>query len=216
MCGRFINITNAKYINKIFDINQIKNFSEISYNISPKQNINVILIDKGYLILDSIKWGYSFYNKYINKKQLIINSRLETINSKILFKESFLNRKCIVLSNGYIEWKFFNNEKYPYFINLPDKELIYFAAIWRLENNNTQSACCIITKEANNEIKNIHNRMPIIFSYNEALKYLEDNNNEFCNNVENLEVENNLEYYRISKKINNPTNNYKECLDPIN
>ena len=58
--------------------------------------------------------------------------------------------------------------------------------------------------------------MPVIFSYNEALKYLDDKNNEFCSNSMKSEVDNNLDYYRISKKINNPINNYKECLDPIN
>ena len=62
---------------------------------------------------------------YNNKNQLIINSRLETINSKLLFKESFLKRKCIVLANGYFEWKSLNNEKLPYFINLPEKELFF-------------------------------------------------------------------------------------------
>ena len=218
MCGRFISITEEKKIKKLFDINKVNNFAEKSYNVSPQQNINVILFDEGDVKLDSIKWGYSFYNEYTNKNQLIINSRLETINSKILFKESYLKRKCLVLANGYFEWKIINNEKHPFFINLPDKEIIYFAAIWRIEktNNNTLSVCCIITKEANNEIKNIHNRMPVIFSYNEALKYLDDNNNEFINNLKKSEVENNLDYYRISKKINNPINNYKECLDPVN
>ena len=218
MCGRFINITEEKKIKKIFNISEINKFSKKSYNIRPQQNINVLFLDEGDVKLDSIKWGYSFYNEYTNKNQLIINSRLETINSKLLFKESFLKRKCIVLANGYFEWKSLNNEKLPYFINLPEKELFFFAGIWRLEqiNNNIVSVCCIITKEANNEIKNIHDRMPVIFSYNEALNYLDDKNNEFCKKLKQSEIESDLDFYQISKKINNPLNNFKECLDPIN
>ena len=89
MCGRFISITEEKKIKKLFDINKVNNFAEKSYNVSTQQNINVILFDKGYLILDSIKWGYNFLNKHTDKNQLVINSRLETINSKILFKLIF-------------------------------------------------------------------------------------------------------------------------------
>ena len=90
----------------------------------------------------------------IDEKKTIINSRLETISTKIIFKDSFLKRKCIIPTNGYFEWKIINNEKHPFFINLPDKEIIYFAAIWRIEktNNNTLSVCCIITKEANSKM----------------------------------------------------------------
>ena len=103
MCGRFINVSNKNYTQKIFQINKINNFSKTSYNISPQQNVNVIFSNKGELTLDSLKWGYSFFNNQIKKNQLVINSRLETIDSKFLFKDSYLKRKCIILSNGYIE-----------------------------------------------------------------------------------------------------------------
>ena len=218
MCGRFINISEKNKIKKIFNVDNVKSYSSKSYNISPQQNINVLLFDKGVLTLDSIKWGYNFYNKLTNKNQIVINSRIETINSKILFKESFLKRKCIVLANGYFEWKKINNLKFPYFINLPEAETIYFAAIWRLEkiNNLNVSVCCIITKEANKRIKDIHSRMPLIFSSNEAIKYLHDNDNQFCKNLNESEIENDLDFYEISKEVNNPINNYKKNLNPIN
>ena len=88
MCGRFTNINDKKRINKLFNISEIRNYSDKSYNISPGQNINIVLSDKGINIIDSLQWGYSFFNKEKNLLQNVINSRIETINSKLLFKDS--------------------------------------------------------------------------------------------------------------------------------
>ena len=99
MCGRFVSLNKKKIIEKSFNIFLTKNFLEQSYNVAPGQKINVILNNNKELILDSINWGYSFFDKNNNKDQTVINSRIETINSKFLFKDSFLKRKCIILAN---------------------------------------------------------------------------------------------------------------------
>ena len=217
MCGRFISITNANKISKIFNVSKIKNFSKESYNVCPQQNINVLFYDNEDLIFDSFSWGYTYYNKLNNKNQLVINSRLETINTKLLFKDSYLKRKCLIIANGYIEWKIENREKIPYFINIPEKETLFFGAIWRQEKrlNNYVPVCCIITKKASDKIKYIHERMPFIFSANEALSYLHDKDNKLCNPLFESEIDNELDYYKISKKINNPINNDKDYLNPL-
>ena len=178
----------------------------------------MILNNNKELILDSINWGYSFFDKNNNKDQTVINSRIETINSKFLFKDSFLKRKCIILANGYYEWQKTKNQKKPYFINIPELEPIFFAGIWRIEDRNNIKipVCCIITKEANKKITFIHNRMPIIFSFNESLNYLNDTSNEFSKNITSTEIEDELDFYEVSTIVNNPLNNYKRCVDPIN
>jgi len=207
-----------KIIEKSFKISQTKNFYENSYNVAPAQKINVILNNKEELILDSLNWGYSFFNKNNNKNQKVINCRIETVNSKFLFKDSFLKRKCIILANGYYEWKKINNKKIPYFINIPVLEPIYFAGIWRIEDHNNikTPVCSIITKEANNKITFIHHRMPIIFSFNEALIYLNDTSNNFSKKIKNTEIEDELDFYEVSTIVNNPTNNFKSCIEPMN
>ena len=218
MCGRFVSLNNKKIIEKSFNISKTKNFLEKSYNVAPTQKINVILNNNEDLILDSLNWGYSFYNKNYNKDQTIINSRIETINTKFLFKYSFLKRKCIILANGYYEWQKTQNKKIPYFINIPEHESIYFAGIWRIENRNNikTPVCCIITKEANKKITFIHHRMPIILSFNESLLYLNDTSNEFSKNIKNAEIEDELDFYEVSTFVNNPLNNNKRCIEPMN
>ena len=217
MCGRFVNINDKKYIQKTFNAQNLTYFNNKSYNVSPGQNVDVIISEKGNYFIESLIWGYSFLDKQSKFLKHIINSRLETINTKLLFKDSFLKRKCIILSNGYYEWKTKENKKKPYFINLPVNELICFAGIWRNEKREGKNVkvCSIITKNAHSNISYIHNRMPFVLSINDAFKYLNDTTDNFnISNIKNL-IDDDLEYYEVSKYVNKPSNDSKECINPI-
>ena len=151
MCGRFASFKNLKKLKNIFDLNS-NNFNVTpSYNISPCTDVNIILNYEYQNYLLPTNWGYSFINSNTQKKQIVINSRIETINTKLLFKDSFLKRKCIIPSNGYYEWSNSGDEKKPYFVKLGDGVLIYFAGVWRKENHkdDKRRVFSIITKEAN-------------------------------------------------------------------
>ena len=91
---------------------------------------------------------------------------------KILFKDSFIKRRCIVIANGYYEWKKINNNKIPFLISTGFRNYV-FCSYMEFENinNNRLPVCCILTKESNNRIKSIHGRMPIIYSANDALTF---------------------------------------------
>ena len=65
MCGRFVSVNEKKIIEKSFNISTTKNFLENSYNVAPGQKINAILNNNQELILDSLNWGYSFFDKKI-------------------------------------------------------------------------------------------------------------------------------------------------------
>ena len=105
MCGRFVNIEKKEKIQKLFPSLSAINYSDKSYNISPSNLINVIYKKKNNIYLDNLFWSFSFFNKQNNITQFVINARIETITSKYLFKESFIKRKCLIISNGYFEWK---------------------------------------------------------------------------------------------------------------
>ena len=136
----------------------------------------------------------------------------------MLFKESYEKRKCIISSNGYYEWFVNNNFKTPYFINIPQNEMIFFAGIWKYLNykKNDLKTFTIITKPANLLLRKIHHRMPLILSINEAIDYLHANNIDSLNYNFSSSIENDIEYYKVSKFVNNPNNNSKECINPIN
>ena len=215
MCGRFASYKNLNKLKNIFNItNSDYNITQ-SYNISPGQNVNIILSYKLENYLLESNWGYTFINSNNQNKQIVINSRIETINSKLLFKDSFLKRKCIIPANGYFEWSQKEGEKKPYLIKLGDGELIYFAGVWRKEkyNDDKRRVFSIITKAANKKINEIHHRMPVVLNANNAQDYLETkDNNLIFDNFEDVD----LNFSEVSKYVNNPKNNDEKCITTIN
>ncbi len=218
MCGRFVNLNKIDKLNKIFEINESENVENgISYNIAPSQSTIIITNSKLFKI-EKADWGMKFFDKRQNQEKNIINSRLETIQNKILFKESFEKRRCIIPANGYYEWSINDNIKIPYFINIPDKEMIYFAGIWKYLNfkKSSMKVFSIITKPSNSLLKEIHDRMPVTLSSEESKDYLDHNNSDYLrNNVKSL-LEEYFEFFKISRFVNNPINNSSECIKPIN
>ena len=216
MCGRFVNIEKKEKIEKLFPSSKVLNYSKKSYNISPSNLINVIYKNNNSIYIDNLFWSFSYFNKQNNITQFVINARIETIVSKYLFKESFIKRKCLIISNGYFEWKKIDNTKQPYFISIPKNELMFFGGIWRQEikNNVKTNVVCIITKDANKDLSKIHSRMPLIMSHNEGLEFLNDNDNRFLENNKSV-FEDDIDYYPVSKIVNNPKNNDENCIKEI-
>ena len=218
MCGRFVNLNKIDKLNKIFEINESENVENgISYNIAPSQS-TIIITNSKFFKIEKADWGMKFFDKRQNQEKNIINSRLETIQNKILFKESFEKRRCVIPANGYYEWSINDNIKIPYFINIPDKETIYFAGIWKYLNfkKSSMKVFSIITKPANNLLKEIHDRMPVTLSAEESKDYLDHNNSDYLtNNVQSI-LEEYFEFFKISKFVNNPINNSSECIKAIN
>ena len=217
MCGRFVNIEKKEKIQKLFPSLSAINYSDKSYNISPSNLINVIYKKNNNIYLDNLFWSFSFFNKQNNVTQFVINARVETIASKYLFKDSFNKRKCLIISNGYFEWKEIKNTKQPYYISIPKNELMFFGGIWReeIKNNLKTNVVCIITKEANDNLSNIHTRMPLLMSHNEGLDFLNDDNNRFLENNKSI-IEDDIDYFPVSKTVNNPKNNDENCIKEIN
>ena len=218
MCGRFVNLNKIDKLNKIFEIHESENVENgISYNIAPSQS-TIIITNSKFFKIEKADWGMKFFDKRQNQEKNIINSRLETIQNKILFKESFEKRRCVIPANGYYEWSIKNNIKIPYFINIPDKETIYFAGIWKYLNfkKSSMKIFSIITKPSNILLKEIHDRMPVTLSAEESIDYLDHNNSDYLkNNIKSI-LEEYFDFFKISKFVNNPINNSSECIKPIN
>ena len=89
--------------------------------------------------------------------------------------------------------------------------------IWKLSivNECKIMTFSIITKKSNNNISSIHERMPVLLSNEESHIYLNDKDNLYLNKNFNSELEDCLEYYSVSKFVNNPLNDTAECIKPI-
>lgn len=107
-----------------------------------------------------MKWGYSIYNK------LVYNSRSEDIVNRKSFSNDYQKHRCVIPATAYYEW---DKNKSCYHL-VPDRELIYFAGIYRLEDN--KPVFSIITLESDEDLKPVHDRMPMVISDKEVTKYI--------------------------------------------
>jgi putative SOS response-associated peptidase YedK len=119
-----------------------------------------------------MKWGFAGHDK-----RLIINARSETAAAKPLFKEAMAERRCLIPASGYFEWQKVNTPgkakkaKTKYAFTLPNGSM-YLAGCYRQEKDTPVPSFVILTRDASDGIKHIHDRMPIIFSLANGLIWL--------------------------------------------
>jgi putative SOS response-associated peptidase YedK len=122
------------------------------------------------------QWGLiPFWTKDDNAAQQIrqqtMNARAETIFTKSCFRYPILSRRCLVLVDGFFEWRHLNGKSYPYYIRLRDHQPFALAGIWdkwqNPQSGNEVRTFSIITTQANPLLEQIHNtkkRMPVILA----------------------------------------------------
>jgi putative SOS response-associated peptidase YedK len=106
-----------------------------------------------------------------DKKTLLINARADTVFTKPAFRTSAKRRRCLILADGYYEWKTLGPKlKQPYYFRPADSKPIAFAGIWDSWNGEREpvESCSIITTDANDLSAAIHDRMPVILRGEEA------------------------------------------------
>ncbi|AGL03381.1 SOS response-associated peptidase [Desulfoscipio gibsoniae] len=174
MCGRFTLTVELSTVIRIFQVHwDYKSFDYSKrYNIAPTQNVLVITRTEESREISLMRWGLiPHWAKDASIASKLINARAETVDQKPSFKPSFLHRRCLIPADGFYEWKKKAGEKTPLRITLPDQEVFAFAGIWarwRSPKGQDIHSCSIITTEANNQMRDIHNRMPVILSGSSA------------------------------------------------
>jgi putative SOS response-associated peptidase YedK len=100
-----------------------------------------------------------------------LNARGETILTSRMFRNAALNRRCLLLSSCFYEWRWYRGVAYPYFVRVKDKDLFYLAGIWQpwtdKETGEKMTTFALVTTKANALIAKVHNkkeRMPVVLT----------------------------------------------------
>lgn len=109
-----------------------------------------------------MKWGFQ-----IPKRSLIVNARTETAAEKPTFKEAWEKHRCIIPASWYYEWEHLignagqkkNGDKYM--IQPRGSSMTWLAGLYRIEDG--LPVFTVLTKEPTEELRRIHDRMPLIF-----------------------------------------------------
>src|SRR5262249_19686163 len=116
--------------------------------------------------LAMLKWGLiPSWAKDAAIGYRMINARADTVAQKPSYRSAFRRRRCLLVADGFYEWQKTNDKKQPFFIGMKDESPFAFAGLWEhWENPEGEpiESCTIITTEANDLVKEIHDRMPVI------------------------------------------------------
>ena len=177
MCGRFVLITDLKNIQKNFNINDISCEHQASWNIVPNQLIPAVINQNGKNQLVCFRWGLiPSWSKDASIANNLINARAETVDQKPSFKDAFKKRRCLIVADGFYEWKREGNKKMPLYYYLKSGRPFGFAGLyetWISPDKKKINTCVIITTAANELIASVHDRMPVILSNEQEKVWLD-------------------------------------------
>ena len=225
MCGRFTLLSSPRELQRFFGTTPPSFEIQPNYNVAPTQEIPIIIQHENGRHLKKRNWGLvPFWAKDTSIGSRMINARVETVASKSAFRTAIKQRRCMIPANGLYEWSGKAGNKQPYYFCLPSNEPLAFAGLWEVwENKNAPSdaepykSCTIITTEASESVKDIHNRMPLILKPESYGEWLDPENKEpgIIEKVMKNGCVKELTRYPVSKLVNHVGNNSKECIEPL-
>lgn len=190
-----------------------------SWNIAPSQNVLSVRSqpETGAFQLDAFKWGLvPSWAKDQKIAYKTINARVETVDTSPSYRGAFKKRRCLIVADGFYEWKRAGNAKQPYAIQRQDGSPFAFAGLWEAWRQSEETdwllTCTIITCEPNEFMTQIHNRMPVILP--------EEHFQAWLSGTAGKEVlvpypSDLISAYPISTRVNSPVNNDPDILKPV-
>jgi len=222
MCGRYIIKAPVSQLATLFDLIDGPKLSPL-YNVSPTQSVPAIRLntEKKARELTMLKWGLiPGWAKDHAISYRMSNARSDTVAQKPSFRSAFKRRRCLMVADGFYEWQKTNGKKQPYFIGLKDEAPFAFAGLWEHwqdPEGEPVESCTIITTDANDLVKEIHNRMPVILKPKDYDLWLDPE----MQDVEKLQkllvpyAPKEMKAYPVSLMVNNPTNDNPKCVEPL-
>jgi putative SOS response-associated peptidase YedK len=219
MCGRFNLRTPSRDLVEIF---QLLREPELKprYNIAPTQPVAAIRQVDKFRELSLLRWGLvPSWSKDPNAGPPLINARAETIATKPAFRSAFKRRRCLIPADGFYEWqKTGAKAKQPFHIRMKNEHPFAFAGLWEHwegGDSSTIDSCTIITTDANEVLRPIHDRMPVILRDEDYGRWL-DPKLEDVGMLEGLlkpYAPEEMTAYPISTLVNSPRNESAACIE---
>jgi putative SOS response-associated peptidase YedK len=170
MCGRFTRHYTWQQIQRMYGLIAPASNLQPRFNICPTTNVDAVVARDGQRELLSMRWGLvpNWWNKPLKEMKLAtFNARAETVMEKPIFRDASRRSRCLIPVSGYYEWQNTPEGKQPYYyFTRRDGEVMTIAALWDewtdKASGETLKSCCMVIKEANRLVAQVHDRMPVI------------------------------------------------------
>lgn len=219
MCGRFAEISSPKMIAAAFGLAEDRiPPHRPRYNIAPTHPVFGVRAQGRSRVLDVFTWGLvPAWARDPSIGERLINARAETAGEKPSFRGSFKNSRCLIVADGFYEWRRTPAGKQPYLIRLKSREPFGFGGLWSHWTGADGSeirSCAILTTAADAVMRPIHDRMPVIIPKARIAEWLDHDRYEparlaeFFVPAEDIR----LEAFPVSTFVNSPANDSPECV----
>lgn len=230
MCGRYVSAAPVDDLAKYFGTAVPEHVLEPSFNVAPTTEVYSVRANGGERELASMRWGLvPFWAKDLKIGSRMINARSETAPSKPAFRRAFTKRRCLLPADGFYEWQKIQGQKakQPYFIHRADDEPLVFAGLYEfwhpkdadghdLEDVDLVVSCTILTTSANETMRPVHDRMPVMLAPRAWDDWLDPASDlDFVASLMVPAPESLLTMYPVTTAVNSVRNRGAELLEPV-
>ena len=220
MCGRYSLIADIGELRERFDFDGSELTHAPRYNIAPTQM--ALAVTNGSERRGSyMHWGLiPSWAKSASVGSRMINARAETVAERPSFRTALQRRRCLVLADGFYEWKGKGSGKRPMRIVMASGEPFAFAGLWdawRDPKGEVLRSCTIITTSANELLSPIHDRMPVILPRELESLWLDHDIRDYAalGGILTPYITDEMEAYEVSSLVNSPANDGPEMVVPV-
>jgi putative SOS response-associated peptidase YedK len=211
MCGRTSLFADPELVRERFDAEPVRPL-EPRYNVAPGDEHAAILNAAP----DEIRFPRWGLVPEWGDGSGHINARAETVADKPSFREAFADRRCLVLADGFYDWKPTPTGKQPYRIERADGEPFAFAGLWEPGRADRSSGAedptfTVVTTEPNAVVEPIHHRMPVLLSPEEEERWLRAGDADLLDPFPADE----LRTYPVSDAVNDPANDSPDVIEEV-
>ena len=220
MCGRYTLKTPIDVVAEHFGLEEYPSSLTPSYNVAPTQEVAAVVEEDEDRKLAMFRWGLvPSWAKDPAIGNKMINARAETVAEKPSFRSAFKRRRCLIVADGFYEWqKADDGGKQPYHFKMNDSAPFAFAGLWETWNGYGEEvrSCSIITTDANDLMREIHHRMPVILPAENYAAWLDPglDEKEALRDLLKPYPSEAMEAYRVSRRVNRPANNEPGVVEP--
>lgn len=221
VCGRFTRKENFKQLAESLGLAHLPPL-EPRYNIAPSQSIACVRVNPTSLQKECVelKWGLvPSWARDPGIGNKMINARAETVAEKPSFRKPFTQQRCLILADGFYEWKREGKTKQPYYIHMKDNRPFVFAGLWdhwKPGDDPPLESCTMITTGPNQVMEPIHHRMPVILDPKDYFFWLDHamQDPQPLGGLLKPYPAEEMEAFPIGSLVNNPRNESALCLQP--
>ncbi len=215
MCGRFAFYSPTEATAALFGVSSVPEVKP-RYNIAPTQSIAAVRVSaEETRELALLRWGLvPFWAKDPSIGNRMINARAETVAEKPSFRAAYRKRRCLILADGFYEWRKESDGKTPYFISLASGDPFAFAGLWEnwhaKESDESLQSAAIITTAANEFMSQLHHRMPVVLEKDAADRWLDGDEQVLSEVGESSPV---FRAWPVDRRVNNARNEGEELVE---